>query len=40
MADVLELEIADALKIAVPANLRAITTYVLLEQERWVREGG
>lgn len=33
--DALELEIADAVKIAVPANLRTVTTYVLLEQERW-----
>jgi FkbM family methyltransferase len=33
--NVLELQIADGLKLAVPASLECITTYVLLEQESW-----
>jgi FkbM family methyltransferase len=32
---VLEIRISDAVTLAVPASLRSITTYVLLEQERW-----
>jgi FkbM family methyltransferase len=31
----LELKISDAVTLAVPASLESITTYVLLEQERW-----
>jgi FkbM family methyltransferase len=31
----LELKISDAMTLAVPASLQSITTYVLLEQERW-----
>jgi len=31
----LELKISDAVTLAVPASLQSITTYVLLEQERW-----
>jgi FkbM family methyltransferase len=31
----LELKLADAVMLAVPASLQSITTYVLLEQERW-----
>jgi len=33
--DALEIRIADAVRIVVPADLRTVTTYVLLEQERW-----
>jgi FkbM family methyltransferase len=32
---VLELNLRDGIKLAVPATLDSITTYVLLEQERW-----
>jgi FkbM family methyltransferase len=31
----LELKLSDAVTLAVPASLQSITTYVLLEQERW-----
>jgi FkbM family methyltransferase len=31
----LELKISDGVTLAVPASLQSITTYVLLEQERW-----
>jgi FkbM family methyltransferase len=31
----LELNLSDAVTLAVPASLQSITTYVLLEQERW-----
>jgi FkbM family methyltransferase len=31
----LELELSEAVTLAVPASLQSITTYVLLEQERW-----
>jgi FkbM family methyltransferase len=31
----LELKLSDSVTLAVPANLQSITTYVLLEQERW-----
>jgi FkbM family methyltransferase len=31
----LELKLADAVTLAVPASLQSVTTYVLLEQERW-----
>jgi FkbM family methyltransferase len=31
----LELKLSDAVTLVVPANLQSITTYVLLEQERW-----
>jgi FkbM family methyltransferase len=33
--DSLELQLPDAVTLAVPATLQSITTYVLLEQERW-----
>jgi FkbM family methyltransferase len=33
--DALELELSDAVTLAVPASLQSITTYVLLEQETW-----
>jgi FkbM family methyltransferase len=33
--NVLELELADGVTIAVPGSLQSITAYVLLEQERW-----
>jgi FkbM family methyltransferase len=33
--NVLELKCSDAVTLAVPASLRSITSYVLLEQERW-----
>jgi hypothetical protein len=32
---VLELRISDAVTLAIPASLKSITTYVLLEQESW-----
>ena len=31
----LELKLTDAVTLAVPASLHSVTTYVLLEQERW-----
>ena len=31
----LELKLTDAVTLAVPASLNSVTTYVLLEQERW-----
>ncbi|MBI3703980.1 MAG: FkbM family methyltransferase [Rhizobiales bacterium] len=31
----LDIELSEGLTLAVPANLESITTYVLLEQERW-----
>jgi FkbM family methyltransferase len=34
-SDALELKVADAVTLTVPASLQSITTYVLLEQERW-----
>ena len=33
--NVLELKLSDDVTLAVPASLQSITTYVLLEQERW-----
>jgi hypothetical protein len=33
--DTLDLKLSDAVTLAVPASLHAITTYVLLEQETW-----
>jgi FkbM family methyltransferase len=37
---ILEIRIADGLKLAVPASLACITTYVLLEQESWFEKEG
>jgi len=37
---ILEIRIADGLKLAVPASLTCITTYVLLEQESWFEKEG
>ena len=35
MLNALELSTSDTVRLAVPASLQSITTYVLLEQERW-----